>query len=291
MAPVWRAGESNILCTSGASQLAERSLDELLRVGHESAWLANLGHGGSDEMRLNTLDVDTVWLELGAKRRRPLLEEGFAARIRGQEGSWEETTEGSHGEDETALARDHAGCEQLSDTERSHAVDHNDIVHLLLGCLGEGHRNAVAQTNVVDENADIQAICELLQAVVVGVLVLRKVHCERLGRDLRAIFRGNVRGERVELGLGAGNEDQVVALGCQGKCELLANAIRGTGDESPGTAGSKAAELKTLLAIVVVLGSMMKLTDLPGRTKRLNNTLIVLMIGAAKDTTPTNRKP
>jgi hypothetical protein len=101
----------------------------------------------------------------------------------------------------------------------------------------------VAQSNVVDQDADVQTVCQLLQAVVVCVLVQRKVHGERLGGDLGTIFGGKVGSERVELGLGAGDEDEVVAFGCKGERELLANAIRGTRDKSPCAAGAKGAEL------------------------------------------------
>lgn len=68
MAPVWRAGEGNVLCTSRTSKLAQGSLDKLLGVRDEGAWLADLGHSGSDKMRLDALDVNTVRLELGTKR-------------------------------------------------------------------------------------------------------------------------------------------------------------------------------------------------------------------------------
>jgi hypothetical protein len=149
----------------------------------------------------------------------------------------------------------------------------------------------VAQSNVIDQDADVQTICQLLQAGVVGVLVQRKVHGERLGGDLRAIFRGNVGGERVELGLGAGNEDEIVALGCEGERELLANAIRSTCDKSPGAAGTKGAELVERSVNDWEIWLMESHTDFPGRTNKLSRTLMVLTMGAANAAMPTTRKP
>jgi len=102
----------------------------------------------------------------------------------------------------------------------------------------------VAQSHVVDQDADIQSVGQLLQAAVVRVLVQRKVHCECLGRDLGSILGRDVGGEGVELGLSSRYEDEIVAFGGERESKFLANAIRGTGDESPGAARSVAAELE-----------------------------------------------
>jgi hypothetical protein len=243
VAPVRRACERNVLCASGPTNFAERGLDELLRVRDKRRWLADLGHGRCDEVRLYALDVYPVRLEFRTKSRGPLLKEGLAAGVGGEEGGREEPTKRCHGEDETALARDHAWGKELSNAEGGHAVDHDDVVHLLLGRLDERYGDAMAQSDVVDQNADVQSVDQLLQFVIVGIFVQRKVHCQRLGRDLGAIFRGDVGGEGVELGLRAGDEDEVVALCGQGEGELLADAVRGTGYESPGAAGSVRVEL------------------------------------------------
>lgn len=69
--------------------------------------------------------------------------------------------------------------------------------------------------------------------------------------DLWTIFRGDIGRQAIELRLGARDEDQVVASGCEGKCKLLSNTIRGSCDESPSTAGSKSAELVQVRPIVI----------------------------------------
>ena len=87
--------------------------------------------------------------ELRAQRRRPLLQERFAARVGGQERSREDAAEGRHGDDETALARDHARRDQLGDAERAEAVYHDYVRHLLVRGLDERDGDRVAQSDVV----------------------------------------------------------------------------------------------------------------------------------------------
>ena len=101
----------------------------------------------------------------------------------------------------------------------------------------------MAQSDIVDKDAHVQTVDELLHVVVVGILVLGKVHSQRLDGNLGAILGCDVGRERVQLRLGARDEDQVVALGCKGQGEFLANAVRGTSDKGPGTARSKGAQL------------------------------------------------
>ncbi|OSS47668.1 hypothetical protein B5807_07317 [Epicoccum nigrum] len=243
MAPVRRAGERNVLRTARAADLAQYRLDELFGVGDQCGRLANLGHGRSNQVRLHALDVHTVGLQLRAESSGPLLQEGLAARVGCQKRGGEETTEGGHGEDETALALLHAGGDELGHPEGGHAVDDDDVVHLLLRSLVEGHGDVVAQADVVDQDGDVQTIDQLGQLGVVCILVLRKVHGQDLDGGLGAILGGNVGSEGVELGLRARDKDQVVALGREGHSKLLANAIGSTGDEGPGAAGTELGEL------------------------------------------------
>lgn len=194
-------------------------------------------------MRLYTLDVHTIGLKLGAKSSGPLLQEGLAARVRRQKRGGEEATERGHRKNKTALALDHARSDELGNAQSSHAVDDNDVIHLLLGCLVERHRNVVAQADVVDQDGDVKSIDKFRQFRVIGIFVLRKVHGQSLHGGLGTILGGDVGGEGIELGLGAGDEDQVVALGRERESKLLANAIRGTSDECPGTTRTEFSEL------------------------------------------------
>lgn len=215
MAPIRCACESNILCTSRSANLAKCSLDKLLGVGNEGRRLADLRHGGGDEMRLHTLNVHTVRLELGTKSSGPLLQERLAARVSCQKRGRKEATERSHGENKTSLTLDHAGGDELGDTQGSHAVDHDDVVHLLLRGLDERYGDVVAQADVVDQYGDVEPIDKLSQLGVVGVLVQSKVHSKSLDGRLGSVLRGNVGREGIELGLGARDEDQVVPFGCK----------------------------------------------------------------------------
>jgi hypothetical protein len=58
------------------------------------------------------------------------------------------------------------------------------------------------------------------------------------------MFGGDGRGEVGELGLRARDEDEVIAFGGESEGEFFANAVAGTGDESPGAARAECGELK-----------------------------------------------
>lgn len=113
VAPVRRACKRHTLRASTPANLAQRGADKLLWVRHEGRCLADLGHGRGHEVRLDTLHVDAVRFQLGCEGRGPLLEECLAARVGCEERGGEEATERSHGQDQTTLARDHTGGNEL----------------------------------------------------------------------------------------------------------------------------------------------------------------------------------
>jgi len=83
----------------------------------------------------------------------------------------------------------------------------------------------MAQSDIVDEDADIQTFDELLHVVIIGILVQGKVHGQCLDSNLGTIFRSDVGGKGIELRLCARNEDEVVALCCEREGKFLANAV------------------------------------------------------------------
>ncbi|RXK33794.1 hypothetical protein BBD39_07815 [Arsenophonus endosymbiont of Bemisia tabaci Asia II 3] len=229
--PVRSAGRSDSLCTAAAADFAESGANELLGVRHKQRRLADLAHSASDEVRLHELDLDAVGLELRAESSRPLLEEGLAAAVSREVGCREDAAEGRHGEDETALALNHARCDELGDAECAHAVDRDDIAHLLLRGLVEGDGNAVAETDVVDQDGDIELRHQALNVLKVFVLVGGKVHGDGLGLDI--VFGLDLRGEGVELALGARDEEDVKALPGELEGVLLSKAVGGAGNQGP----------------------------------------------------------
>lgn len=172
-----------------------------------------------------------------------MLQEGLGARVGGQERGGEGAAEGGHGEYEAALAGDHAGRDELGDAEGGHAVDHDDVSHFFLGSLDEGYRNGMAESDVVDQNADVETLDEVLQAGIVRVLILRKVHGERLRRDLGPILGRDIGGESGKFRFGARDEDEVVALCCEGESEFLADAVGSASDDGPRASGSEIGKL------------------------------------------------
>lgn len=242
VAPERRHGTRHTTSSALESDLSESSLDELLGVGNHHARLANLAHRAGDQVSDDELSLDTVGLELGTERGGPVLQECLGARVGGQERSREETAEGAHGEDQAAATRNHAGSDDLGDLESSLDVDGDDVFHLDVFGLEKRHGHVVALADVVDKDCDVQPFDEFGQALVVGGRVLRKVHGEGLG--LHASELGGYLGsEGIELGGGARNEDNVEAFLSELECKLLADTVRRSGDQRPGTFGSILSQL------------------------------------------------
>lgn len=231
VSPVRSAGRSDSLCTAAAADLAESSANKLLRVRHEQRCLADLAHSAGDEVRLHELDLNAVWLELGAESSRPLLEEGLAAAVGCEVRRRENAAEGCHGEDETALTLDHAGGNKLGDAKCAHAVYRDDVAHLLLRGLVEGDGNAVAEADVVDQDGDIELRHQALNVLKILVLVGGEVHGDGLGLDI--VFGLDLGGEGVELALGARDEEDVEALLGELEGVLLSKAVGCAGNERP----------------------------------------------------------
>jgi hypothetical protein len=243
MAPPRGVSVGSSLVTT-ESNLAKSSLDEVASVGDKKTRAADLAHGGCDKVAQYKVHINVVVSKLSGESVAPLLKESLATRVCRQERSRSPATERSHGEDKTALALLQNRSDDLSNSESTNAVDGDNVLKLLLGGLEERNRDAVALTNVVDENTNIKTRNQLAQTLVVGILVLGEVHVKDL--DLQALSRVlllNLGGEALELGEGSGNEDEVEALGSELQSIFLTEAIRGTGDDSPGTRLSILAEL------------------------------------------------
>lgn len=131
MGPVWCAGGSDTLGTTTAADLAESSTNELLGVGHEQRCLADLAHSAGDKVGLHKLDLDSLGLKLRAESGRPLLKERLAAAVCRKVGSGQDAAEGCHGQDQAALALDHTRRNELCHAKSTHAVDCNNVAHLL----------------------------------------------------------------------------------------------------------------------------------------------------------------
>lgn len=70
--------------------------------------------------------MDAGALEFAAESLRPAREESLAARVHREEGRRNESSERADGEDETTLASDHAGDDELRDLESSVTVERED---------------------------------------------------------------------------------------------------------------------------------------------------------------------
>lgn len=182
-------GGISIRCclVSTKSNLAEGSLDKVASVGDQKTGAANLAHSSGNKMAENEVDINLVIGKLSCKSVAPLLEESLATRVSGQESSRCPSTERSHGQNKTVLSCLHDRSDSLGNSESTSAVDGDDVLKLLLGGLEERNGNAVALADVVDEDTDIKTVDKLAQALVIGIVVLGKVHIKDL--DLEALAR------------------------------------------------------------------------------------------------------
>lgn len=154
-----------------------------------------------------------------------MLQEGLAARVRGQVRGRHPAGKGAHGEDETALALLHDGSDDLGGLQGAEAVDGDNVLELAAGGLEEGDGNAVALADIVDEDTDIEAVDELGESVVIVVVVAGEVHGEDLDLDLAIELGLELVGEGLELGLGSGDENEVEALAGELVGEFLAETV------------------------------------------------------------------
>lgn len=224
------------------ANLAESSADELLGVGDEEAGAADLAHGSGNEVADNKVDIDALVLELGRESAAPVLEERLAAAVGGEVGGGHNTGERAHGKDKTLLALGEDGSDNLGGLECAEAVDGDNVLELVAVGLEERNGNAVGLANVVDQDTNVEALDELGETLVVGIVVLGEVHGESLG--LKTIpSELELPSEDVQLGLSARDENEVEALGGELLGELLSETIGGTSNNSPGALLAILAEL------------------------------------------------
>lgn len=91
-----------------------------------------------------------------------MLEECLASRVRSEQRSWEKATEGSHCQNQPTLPLHHAWRNQLSDPQRTKAVDSDDILHLFRVSKNEWDWDGVAKSDVVDKNGNVHSLDDFL---------------------------------------------------------------------------------------------------------------------------------
>lgn len=242
MTPVRRGSRISLLGTTmTGSSGSEGGSHKLLGVGDQCRSAADLGHGGGDQVGEYELDLNVIALELTSKGVAPGLQESLGSGVGGKQGCRSKAGERAHGQDKTLgdLGRsldggNNLGRKELSNLESNQVVDGDNVRNLFLGSLQEGHRNRVADSDIVDENSNrLERVDEIGKGLVVLLLISRDIESKVLGLDL--VLGLNFLSKSNQLGFSAGNENNVKPLLGQLVRELFANAIRGTGDNSPGT--------------------------------------------------------
>ena len=259
MAPKRRARKRHALRAPAPPDLAQHRPHEIPRIGNQRARSSDLRHGRRDEVALHELHLHAVRLHLRPQRRRPLLQERFAAGIRGQQRGRQQAAEGAHRQYEAAPSLHHARRDEGRDAKRADAVDRDDVLHLALCRLREGDGHVVAFAHVVDQHGDIQSLDEGPQSRVVGVVVGGEVHGQQLGPHRGAgVFRLDLLGEALQFRRRPRHEDQVEAFLRELDGEFLADAVRGPGYEGPASFGAEVAELVGLGSVEGIGGSSLK---------------------------------
>lgn len=147
------------------------------------------------------------------------------------------------------MTLDHAGDDELGDTQGTGAVDGDDIGHLGGRGLGEGNGDRVALADIVHEDGHIQIGDQLAQRGVVFIGVLREVHGQGLGLH-GGVLLGDFLAQGDQLGLGSGYKNNVEFGTRQLQRELFAQAIGGTGDNGPATRRTEGTELSFHISIL-----------------------------------------
>lgn len=160
-----------------------------------------------------------------------MLQEGFASAVGCEQWRRHNSTERSHGQDETALSLYHAWCDYLRDTKGAKAVDCDDVLHLLLLCLDERHWDAMTLSHIVDQNRYVQLSNQCLQVLEVGVFARGEVHRVELGLDFAFLL--DLGGKGFEFRLRSRDKEDVEAFACELEGIFFANAIGSTGHDCP----------------------------------------------------------
>lgn len=96
----------------------------------------------------------------------------------------------------------------------------------------------MTQANIIDQDADILHLVDhLLQCGVIFVAVGSEIHGVGFGLDV--VPRLEVFGELEQFGLGARDEDEVVAFGGELVRVLFADAVGGAGHDGPAALPSE----------------------------------------------------
>ena len=150
MAPIRRGRVGPALRAPRAAHAGQNRLGESPGAGDHHARPPDLAHRRRDQVGLDELDRDVERGEFGAERARPVLQERFAAAVGGQERGRNKAAEGSHGEDQPTLPRDHARDDELRNAQRRKTIDVDYFFHFF-GCgQGEGYWDVVGGAHVVD---------------------------------------------------------------------------------------------------------------------------------------------
>lgn len=180
------------------------------------------------------MEVDAELSILDTHRVGEVLAEGLGATVGAEVGGGHGAIGRGDGDDGTGLLLAHVGEEEVGEAEDGLAVDVEDVDLLFSGDEGAELLIAgIGEADVVDEDGDVQGGELLEELLVLGVVGGGEVEGDGLGLDL--VLSLEIDAEVVQDVLSAGDGDDVEAALGELDAVGLADALRGTGDDSPVT--------------------------------------------------------
>ena len=209
----------------------KRTDGNIARHNHKSSRLLSLGHGSEDEHGRDGLEVNSEFSVFKTHAVREVATEGLGATISTEVGSGHEAVRRGDGDDSTGLGFAHAGEDEVGEAEDGLAVDVEDVDFLVGGEGAEGLVVGVRETDVVDEDGDVDLGEFLEELLVFGFGGGGEVEGDGLSLDLVLGFE--VRAQIFEDVLTASDDSDVEATLGEFSGVGFTNTSRSTSDDSP----------------------------------------------------------
>ena len=229
-------GDENFLLNASDSFVAlseaiKGANGDITGHNHEGGGLLGLGHSSEDEHGGDSLEVNTGLSVFKTHAVREVAAESLGTTVGTEVRGGHETIRRGDGDDSTSLGFAHAGEDEVGEAEDRLAVDVEDVDFLTRFKSAEGLVVGVRETDVVDEDGDVELGEFLEELLVFGFGGGGEVESDGLSLDLVLGFE--VGAQVFEDVLTASdNSDVEAALGeFGGVC--FTDTGGGTSDDSP----------------------------------------------------------
>mmetsp|Transcript_11757 Transcript_11757/g.33778 ORF Transcript_11757/g.33778 Transcript_11757/m.33778 type:complete len:316 (-) Transcript_11757:55-1002(-) len=175
---------------------------------------------------------DALGLVFRIEGAREFLDETLGARVFGQEGQVVHGRSGRNVDDGSLLELQHAGKHHSRHPDGAVDVHGHQILHLAVGQFVEEHGIAVANTNIVDQDTDLQCF-DSLGYPLLGSLVEFGVIANQIGNIYTVILGFDFLLNVLQLGLGSADQKDAHSLLGKGEGICFSDTISGSGNHRP----------------------------------------------------------